>query len=180
MPSQDTARYSGKEQTDWTSESRDLQAITTYSEKLEARDPDLANELRTIHLQSTNMGQASWLQAESTAPERLLHAFQDSNDDLDQAQLDYLAKELARTLTMPAREAVQDLQRAQDQAARTERYTEEAVSGMDKRLETAEEHLREGLLNKTEQANQLNQQLRDRFNEGMKQVRELASSPPRR
>lgn len=176
MPNRDATRYSGTEQTDWTPERSNLQAITTYAGKLEERDPELANELRTLHLRSTDMGQVSWLQKDSLSPEKLLHAFRDSSNHLDEAQMEHLARELVHTLTMPAREKVQELEGVHDHAARAEMdfnpenfnaLMDRSAEALNKKLEDAEAYLKEGLreslLGETERAAELEQYLKDRY-----------------
>ena len=176
MPSRDATRYSGTEQTEWTPESRNLQAITTYIQKLEERDPELANELKTVHLTSTDMAQVSWLQKENGSPEKLLHAFRDSSNHLDEAQMDHLAERLVHTLTIPAWEKVQELEGIHDHAARMgtefnpENFNalmEKSAQALNKRLETAEEYLkeglREGLLEESDRETQLNDYLKNRY-----------------
>ena len=187
MPSRDATRYSGTEQTEWTPESRDLQAITTYSEKLEERDPELANELRTLHLRSTDMAQVSWLQRETDSPEKLLHAFRESSNHLDEAQMDHVAEQLVHTMTMPAWEKVQELEGIHDHAARMgtdfnpgnfNALMEKSAEALNKRLETAEEYLkeglREGLLEEGDRETQLKEYLKNRYGGVLTELMERA------
>ena len=175
MSKRDATGYSGAERADWTPERSNLQAISTYSERLEERDPELANELRTLHLRSTDMGQVSWLEFQTNSPNKLIHAFRDSSEHLDEAQMEHLSEQLVHTLTMPTREAIQQLTGVYDHAARmgNDFEPENFNALMDKnaqalsiRLETAELFLKEGLrvelLGKTERAEDLHYYLRGR------------------